>query len=44
MQRNLRFHRKGTADILSEKYDAAAAVPEMPLEKSRDGRKRADQI
>jgi hypothetical protein len=44
MQGNLSFHGKGTANVLSKKYDAAAAMSEMPLQKSGDGRKRADQI
>ena len=28
------FHRKRTGNLLSTQHDAAAAVPEMPLEKS----------
>jgi hypothetical protein len=39
MQRQFRFHGKGTAAFLSEKYDAAAALSEMPLEKGGDWRK-----
>jgi hypothetical protein len=44
MQENFCFYRKGTRKFLSEKYDVAAEVSEMPLKKSGIGRKCTDTI
>jgi len=44
MQRDFYFFGKGTGNLLPAEYGFAAALFEMPLEKSGSGERCADQI
>jgi hypothetical protein len=44
VQGDFSFHGKGTGKFLPAKYDAAAKMCEMSLEKSSNARRRAETI
>jgi hypothetical protein len=44
MQGKFSFYGKGTGNFLPTQHDVAAAMLEMPLKKSGEGRKRSGKI